>query len=145
MFNLQPASRDGRAFLSIIINLAGSTTTRIASGRLAANSIIRAMRFPSDASMAGVMNFNLRLATAETLTPAAADFSGGSSLMPTIGANNARARLHPDAEGAAPWWPVNIRLGGSGTRLLIEAENNNISQVNVIVQAIIDLTTPREL
>lgn len=113
-------------------------TIFFASSRIAARSVIRTLYFASDADLLISSLVTLRLAFNDTLSPAAADFSGTGLILPDMSAGPSDLRFGAEPQASAHHLAVNWQLPNRQSRLIAEVLNSSTSAAQIVLRLVID-------
>ena len=109
-----------------------------ATARFPAKSILRRYFMAVDCSMLDARNVLVRMATGDASVPVAADFVGSGLILPQWNLVGSPPLHHPDGITDSQWHEINYQLPDGPSRLMFQASNANIVDVNMIVKLVID-------
>ncbi len=120
------------------IEITSLATSRFASPRIAARSVIRTLYFAVDTDLKQASVVTLRLAFNDTTSPIAADFIGTGLLLPDLGRTGSAPRFGAEPQNSASHLELNWQLPSRQSRLIAEITNGTLATVQIVLRMIID-------
>ena len=133
------ATPSNRRWLSSILNVNASSVDFLTTPLVAQPSILRMAQFYSAGDIEVNSLIDLSVAIGLTIPTSDAQFDSLDTILPTTFGDDFRNFFTPIPVGGNTWWPLNLRLSDTPTRVTVRVNNLNVFQISFFTNLVIDL------